>query len=133
MQCTDEEIAAWFGVTPRTIERRRKDPAFSDILERGKAKGRISLRRSQFKSVEQGNPTMQIWLGKQYLGQTDDIQHHMAGPLISVSLPGPGAQALVIQQLAQRKALQTPGVESSADSDQTVDIEPSEFSDESTE
>jgi len=26
LQCTDEEIASWFGVTTRTIERRRKHP-----------------------------------------------------------------------------------------------------------
>jgi hypothetical protein len=25
LQCTDEEIAAWFGVTARTLERRKKN------------------------------------------------------------------------------------------------------------
>ena len=45
MQCTDEEIAAWFGVNVRTIERKRKNPAFADTIHRGKAKGKISLRR----------------------------------------------------------------------------------------
>ena len=29
LQCTDEEIAAWFGVSTRTIERRRLEPEFA--------------------------------------------------------------------------------------------------------
>ena len=32
LQCTDEEIAAWFKVTTRTIERRRKVQAFRDVM-----------------------------------------------------------------------------------------------------
>jgi hypothetical protein len=80
MQCTDEEIAAWFSVSTRTIERKRKEPEFAEIMERGKAKGRISLRRQQLKLLEAGNSTMAVWLGKQYLGQTDEIRHELAGP-----------------------------------------------------
>ena len=33
----------------------------------------MSLRRTQFKLAEK-NPTMAIWLGKQYLGQRDNIE-----------------------------------------------------------
>jgi hypothetical protein len=79
MQCTDEEIAAWFGVTTRTIERRRKNPKFADVMERGKAKGRISVRRQQLKLLESGNATMGVWLGKQILGQTDQVRHNIHG------------------------------------------------------
>jgi hypothetical protein len=32
MQCTDEEIAAWFNVSTRTIERRRKSPVFAETI-----------------------------------------------------------------------------------------------------
>ena len=46
LQCTDEEIAAWFGVSTRTIERRRLEPDFGEVMQRGKAKGRISVRRN---------------------------------------------------------------------------------------
>jgi hypothetical protein len=88
LQCTDEEIAAWFGVATRTIERRRKVRAFAEVMERGKAKGRISLRRLQMKLLEDGNATMGIWLGKQILGQTD----HSCGEGVSsqffVLMPG---------------------------------------------
>jgi hypothetical protein len=65
LQCTDEEIAAWFGVSPRTIERRRKVRKFAEVMERGKARGRISIRRTQMRLLEQGNATMGVWLGKQ--------------------------------------------------------------------
>ena len=87
MQCTDEEIAAWFGVSTRTIERRRKSPVFADTIERGKAKGRISLRRAQLKMLDNGSATMGIWLGKQYLGQTDEMNINGAVQLM-VAAPG---------------------------------------------
>ena len=77
LQCTDEEVAAWFGVTTRTIERRRKTGRFAEIMERGRAKGRISLRRTQMRLAEQGSGSVAIWLGKQLLGQVDHIDHHV--------------------------------------------------------
>ena len=73
LQCTDEEIAAWFGVHVNTIMRRRKSPKFAAIMERGKAKGRISVRRQQMKLLEAGNATMGVWLGKNVLGQVDQV------------------------------------------------------------
>jgi hypothetical protein len=79
MQCTDEEIAAWFGVTTRTIERRRKNAKFAEVMDRGKAKGRISVRRAQLKLLESGNATMGVWLGKNILGQVDEIRHELSG------------------------------------------------------
>jgi hypothetical protein len=83
LQCTDGEIAAWFGVTTRTIERRRKEPAFAQVMDRGKAKGRISVRRQQLKLLENGNATMAVWLGKQILGQTDQMGGQVyAGPFV---------------------------------------------------
>ena len=91
LQCTDQEIACWFNVTTRTIERRRTEPKFAAVMERGKAKGRISVRRMQMKLLEQGNATMGIWLGKQLLGQTDQITHEIHGDLRTVILmPGIG-------------------------------------------
>jgi hypothetical protein len=87
MQCTDEEIAAWFGVSTRTIERRRKSRVFADTIERGKAKGRISLRRVQLKMLERGSATMGVWLGKQYLNQTDDLNINGIVQLV-VAAPG---------------------------------------------
>jgi hypothetical protein len=87
MQCTDEEIAAWFGVTRKTIERRRKVRKFAEIMDRGKAKGKISVRRMQMKLLEEGNATMGVWLGKQLLGQTDHYYHDINGPMIQIVIP----------------------------------------------
>jgi hypothetical protein len=75
LQCTDEEIAAWFNVSTRTIERRRLEPEFAEVMTRGKARGRISVRRMQMKLLEEGNATMGVWLGKQLLGQADEVVH----------------------------------------------------------
>jgi len=104
MQCTDEEIAAWFGLTTRTIERRRKKKAFAEVMERGRAKGRISVRRMQMKLLEQGNATMGVWLGKNVLGLVDEVRHDVTGSVmtyLSVVLPrgvtaaGSGVQPMI--------------------------------------
>jgi hypothetical protein len=72
IHCTMEEIAAVMGCSVDLLEQR-----FSDIIKRGKANGRTSLRRHQWKLAEKGNATMLIWLGKQLLGQRDQIQEHV--------------------------------------------------------
>lgn len=70
--CTEEEIAWFFDCNPRTVNRRKKrSEDFCHALEKGRNKGNMSLRRLQWKNAELGNVTMQIWLGKQRLGQTD--------------------------------------------------------------
>jgi hypothetical protein len=74
LQCSDEEIAAWLGVSLRTIQNRRKQPAFAEAIQRGKAKGRILVRRAQLRLLEASNATMAIWLGKNMLGQSDSMQ-----------------------------------------------------------
>ena len=79
-QCTDEEIGAFFGVSTRTIESRRKQPQFAEVMNRGRAKGRISVRRAQMKLLESGNATMGVWLGKQLLGQRDVTPIEVSGP-----------------------------------------------------
>ena len=86
LQCTDEEIACWFGVTTRTIERRRKLRAFQEAMDRGKARGRISMRRAQLRMLEAGNATMGVWLGKQYLNQRDerDLEDPAPKPIVLV-------------------------------------------------
>ena len=81
MQCTDEEIAAVLGVERSTIKRRKKDDdEFCTAYKKGKERGKASLRRMQFKVAEGGNATMLIWLGKQYLGQSDKTQQEISGP-----------------------------------------------------
>ncbi len=69
LMCTDEEIATLVGMCVDTLVNR-----FSELLEKGRAKAKESLRRTQWKLANEGNPTMCIWLGKQYLGQTDKAE-----------------------------------------------------------
>jgi len=99
LQATDTEVAAWFGVTTRTIERRRKNRVFAEVMDRGKAKGRISVRRMQMKLLEQGNATMGVWLGKNVLGQTDDVRHQINGgqPFLLVLVQHPSSASAVSQ------------------------------------
>src|SRR6476619_2123536 len=87
LQCTDEELAAWFNVTTRTIERKRKKKAFAEVMDRGKAKGRISVRRMQMKLLEQGNATMGVWLGKNILGQVDQVAVAPDATMILLGMP----------------------------------------------
>lgn len=73
LQCTLQEIAGFFDVSEDTIERwckRELKMSFADVFKKYGAKGKISLRRAQFKLAEK-NASMAIFLGKNYLGQTD--------------------------------------------------------------
>lgn len=71
IQCTTRECAAVLGVSHQTfIAFKAKHQEVSDALEAGMQTGRQSLRRKQFKMAET-NASMAIWLGKQYLDQTD--------------------------------------------------------------
>jgi AraC-like DNA-binding protein len=66
--CTLYEIASVLGCNRRTLERR-----FADAIEAGRLRGRSSLRHKQFQLAMRGDKTMLIWLGKQYLGQTEKM------------------------------------------------------------
>lgn len=77
MWCTLVEIADFFGVSEDTVESWCKDNygmTFSEVYKRRSSQGNISLRRWQLKSAEKGNVTMQIWLGKQHLGQKEKVE-----------------------------------------------------------
>src|SRR5712672_1533142 len=70
IQCTQTEIASTLGVSVDTLARNKN---FAEIYKRGSEGGRKSLRRMQFESASKGSIAMQIWLGKQYLGQSDHM------------------------------------------------------------
>lgn len=79
LNCTQAELAAFFNVSVKTVEHRMAhDEPFHDAVERGREKGKLSIRREQIKMARAGNATMLIWLGKQLLGQKDKVEH--AGP-----------------------------------------------------
>jgi len=74
VHATDAEIAAHFGCSTKTIERLKKKPRYKTVFERGKADGKISLRRAQYQEALKGSPSMLIWLGKQLLGQKEKLE-----------------------------------------------------------
>ena len=77
LQCTKVECAAFFEVTKPTLEARIREAGyegFQAFAEVYRQPGRISLRRHQWKSAEAGHVGMQIWLGKQWLGQTEKVE-----------------------------------------------------------
>jgi len=78
IQCTQDEICSVYGVTDKTLNVALKkigQPGFSDLYKKHSCEGNASLRRAQWKAAtEKLNPTMLVWCGKQYLGQTDKIE-----------------------------------------------------------
>jgi len=64
--CKDTEIADWFGIDGNTLRYN-----FSAELTKGRIALNMSLRRAQINTALSGNPTMLVWCGKQYLGQSD--------------------------------------------------------------
>ena len=76
LQCTLLEICDWFDIDDKTLNewcRATYGTTFSEVFKIKRGKGQISLRRTQWKLAEK-NPTMAIFLGKQYLGQTDKVE-----------------------------------------------------------
>lgn len=76
LQCTKEEICGFFDVTDKTLEswcRRTYKKGFSEVFSQKRGKGKISLRRHQFRLAEK-NANMAIFLGKNYLGQRDSFE-----------------------------------------------------------
>lgn len=73
MQCTEDEICAWFTTTRKTLDawcKRTYRKSFSTVFGEKRGIGKISLRRTQWKLAEKSVP-MAIWLGKQYLEQKE--------------------------------------------------------------
>lgn len=74
IQCTKEEICGFLEITDKTLEswcKRTYNAGFSEVFKQKRGKGKISLRRAQFRLAKK-NATMAIWLGKQYLDQKDE-------------------------------------------------------------
>ncbi len=75
IQCTLDEIASCFSTSRDIIIKRVEEyynQDFSTIFAQKKKGGIMALRRAQWnKATKENNTTMQIFLGKQYLGQSD--------------------------------------------------------------
>jgi hypothetical protein len=64
--CTQEEIADFFGISPRTLRRR-----FRPVLTRARAEAKMSLRRAMYiRAIRDRSDKMLVWLGRVELGQS---------------------------------------------------------------
>ena len=68
MMCTYEEIADVINFHPDVVSKH-----FGDLIDKGRSVGKKALRRAQFeKAVQDKDPRMLVWLGKQYLDQSEN-------------------------------------------------------------
>jgi len=75
IMCTEQEIADCLNTTPDTLHNDENDAVFRIAIKKGQSQGKQSLRREQWKLAQKGNASMLIWLGKQWLGQTDKVEN----------------------------------------------------------
>lgn len=82
--CTQAEICEIIGVAANTLRDWCEDfygEDFLSVYKKHSGKGKMSLRRAQLK-MAQTNPTMAIWLGKQFLNQLDKVEEQISGSVI---------------------------------------------------
>jgi hypothetical protein len=80
MLCTDDEVAAFVGVSAPTLRRRLRQKKFREAVERAKAKGKVSVRRNLFRMASNGNIAAAIFLAKNVLGYRDVVANEHTGP-----------------------------------------------------
>lgn len=76
-QCSEREIASEFGVNIETLRRWCKNTykkTFEEVFEEKRFCGFTALRSKQFMEAMKGNTTLLIFLGKNYLGQSDKVE-----------------------------------------------------------
>ncbi len=76
-KATYDTMSDWFGVSTRTIER-LMSPSNEEITDfcraykKGNSDLKLKLSEAQIhNALVEGNATLQVWLGKQYLNQKD--------------------------------------------------------------
>lgn len=76
-----QEDVAWVmdlsvDTLSRAIKRKLK-MTFAEYMDKNRSKFRINLLAKQYEIAMKGNPTMLIWLGKNYLEQSEpkDVNH----------------------------------------------------------
>ncbi len=83
-QCDGAAIASLLGIAADTLYRaveREQNVTFAAYSQQKKSEGKELLRAKQFSTAMNGDKTLLIWLGKQYLGQSDKQSLELAGKL----------------------------------------------------
>lgn len=72
VMATQEEIASCLNTSVDILTNKYNKERFLEAQKKGQNVGKNSLRNAQFQcALKHKNATMLIWLGRQYLGQTD--------------------------------------------------------------
>ena len=89
-QCDGAHIANILGIHPNTLYlacEEKFNVNFSEYSQQKKGEGKELLRARQFKAAMEGDKTMLVWLGKQYLGQREKTDSNInlqdKAPIIS--------------------------------------------------
>jgi hypothetical protein len=93
-QCNGSTIAGILGIHPDTLYKaieERYNMAFTAYSQQKKSEGKELLRKKLWDNAMTGNLAMQIWLSKQYLGFSENLER-LSDEAIE----------LVIQKLKQR-------------------------------
>jgi len=69
MQCTMEEMAHFFDCSVDLLEMN-----FSDVIKKGRSKGKMSMKRALFEKVQKGDLGAIVWFGKNFAGMSDKIE-----------------------------------------------------------
>ncbi|MBR0096386.1 MAG: hypothetical protein IJQ63_07150, partial [Synergistaceae bacterium] len=88
LQCTRDEIAYALNCHKDTLIKwckREYSKTFEQVFNEKRAAGKVSLRRSQWKLAEK-SPAMAIFLGKNYLGQSDRQDLELSGKVNITSI-----------------------------------------------
>jgi hypothetical protein len=109
MGLADSELSNLLGISESQWKAN-----YPSVIKRGRVRLRKSLRRAQIKSALSGNSTMLVWLGKQYLGQSDRLDHSVSAEHKVISITPNVLERLhtsyrrTMEQLRTRGALPAP-------------------------
>ena len=74
LNATREEIYAAMGVDESVLNNNLNKSIFQEAYNNGKQKYLLNIREAQLRLIRKDNAAMAIFLGKNYLGQTDSSQ-----------------------------------------------------------
>lgn len=72
INCSMDEIATIVGCSKRTLQNN-----YCAVIEKGRARGNMSLKRKMFDLAIKGNATMLIWLSKIQLGYRETTRQEL--------------------------------------------------------
>lgn len=86
---TLDDVCDWFDVSERGLQRyikRHYNSTFDDIRNKMWVKTKTAIKRVQIDKALKGDNTMLIWVGKNMLGQSDNVEVKDATPNKTLTL-----------------------------------------------